>query len=116
MKRAYPDLVPKTEPQSLLWHPHNVLLTYGIGMGWPGVLALLGVFLSFSWEFRRHIARPGLDCRLAAIAGIMLVIGVVTRNMTNDFFLRDGALMFWALSGALMGFLSRRDAGTTGPA
>lgn len=116
MKRAYPGLVPKTEPQSLLWHPHNVFLTYGIGMGWPGVLALLAVFLSFSWEFQRHVVGPGRDRQLAAIAGIMLVIGVVTRNMTNDFFLRDGALMFWALSGALLGFLSRRGAGIAGSA
>lgn len=114
MKRAYPDLVPQAGPEALLWHPHNVFLTYGIAMGWPGMLVLLGLFLSLCREYWRHLHRPQAFSRLAAIAGIMLVIGVVTRNMTNDFFLRDGALMFWALNGALLGFLSRRDVDEAG--
>ena len=114
MKRAYPDLVPQAGPEALLWHPHNVFLTYGIAMGWPGMLVLLGLFLSLCREYWRHLHRPQAFSRLAAIAGIMLIIGVVTRNMTNDFFLRDGALMFWALNGALLGFLSRRDSDQAG--
>ena len=37
-----------------------------------------------------------------------MVAGVVARNMTNDFFVRDGALLFWALAGTLFGYALRR--------
>jgi hypothetical protein len=38
-----------------------------------------------------------------------MVAGVLARNMTNDFFVRDGALLFWALAGTLFGFALRRE-------
>ena len=108
MKKAYPDLVPTVKPMTLLWHPHNVFLTYGVGMGIPGMLALLGVFGALVAGYTRHLGAQETDRRLVAIAGIALVSGLVVRNMTNDFFVRDGALMFWALNGALLGYLSRQ--------
>jgi hypothetical protein len=37
-----------------------------------------------------------------------MVAGVLTRNMANDFFVRDGALLFWALAGMLFGYSLRR--------
>ena len=116
MKKAYPDLVPKTSPESLLWHPHNVFLTYGIAMGWPGMLALLAVFAALLRAYWKHLDAEDTDHRLAAIAGVALVLGVVTRNLTNDFFVRDGALMFWALNGALLGYLGRSAATMRGAA
>jgi len=106
MKRAYPDLVPGKPPQSMLWHPHNVFLTYGIGMGFPGIAALVFLFASLGWTLWRRGGNGKLQAATSA-AGIVLLAGVVTRNFTNDFFMRDGALMFWALTGALLGFLSR---------
>lgn len=107
MKKAHPDLVPKTSPESQLWHPHNVFLTYGIAMGWPGMLALLAVFVSLLHAYWKQLDAGDAERRIAAIAGIVLILGVVTRNLTNDFFVRDGALMFWALNGALLGYLGR---------
>jgi len=34
----------------------------------------------------------------------LLVIGVVARNLTNDFFQRDLALLFWSIAGMLLGY------------
>ncbi len=116
MKKAYPDLVPTTVPESQLWHPHNLFLTYGIAMGWPGMLVLLAVFVSLLAGYWKSLSGAGNDRRLAAIAGIVLILGVVTRNLTNDFFVRDGALLFWALNGALLGYLGRPDVPATGAA
>lgn len=114
MKKAYPDLVPAIAPMSLLWHPHNVFLTYGVAMGFPGMLVLLLVFATLIATYARHMHAASVDARMIAIAGIAVVVGIVVRNMTNDLFLRDGALLFWALNGALLGYLTRqpRDAGT----
>ncbi|MBM3348001.1 MAG: O-antigen ligase family protein, partial [Betaproteobacteria bacterium] len=107
MKKAYPDLVPVGEPQSLLWHPHNVFLNYGIAMGWPGMLALAALFIALLHAYWRHWRAGEADRRVVAVAGILLIIGVVGRNLTNDFFVRDGALLFWALNGAMLGYLAR---------
>lgn len=111
MKKAYPDLVPAEPPMSLMWHPHNVFLNYGIAMGMPGVIVLLLLLSGLAATYGRHLRSINEEDRLVAAAGIILIVGMVVRNMTNDFFLRDGALLFWALNGALLGYLMRqRDA------
>ena len=38
-----------------------------------------------------------------------MVLGVLARNMANDFFVRDAALLFWALAGMLFGYALRRE-------
>lgn len=94
MRKAYPQLVPDYNP--MLLHPHNVFLTYGIGMGVPGMLALFALFACWGLFFWR--AATGAAA-LAGIAGLALLTGVVLRNQLNDFFVRDMGLMFWALTG-----------------
>jgi O-antigen ligase len=96
MKKAYPELVPPNYPA--LWHAHNVVLNYGIQMGLPGVLALLIMFLGFARHYWRSLHENPI-AHMTAIAGIMLLAGVLLRNQTNDFFRRDMALLFWCLMG-----------------
>ena len=102
MKKAYPDLVSKEDPAFL--HPHNLFLNYGIAMGIPGMIAILLLFFAL---LRRFWALSRADDRIVAMAGIcgvLLVIGVVARNLTNDFFQRDLALLFWSIAGMLLGY------------
>jgi O-antigen ligase len=109
MMHAYPDLVPPENPY--FWHAHNTVLNYGLSMGLPGMAALLFLFLSLlrqHWKLLRH---DDATVRLIGIAGTMLVVGVFLRNQVNDFFVRDGALLFWALNGALLGAALRRASG-----
>ncbi len=108
MKKAYPDLVPAEPPMSLMWHPHNVFLNYGIAMGVPGVVVLLLLLSGLTVTYGRYLRSDNERDRLIAVAGIILIAGTVVRNMTNDFFHRDGALLFWALNGALLGYLMRQ--------
>src|SRR6266851_2156198 len=42
MSRAYPDLLPADESE-VFWHPHNLVLTYGISAGVPGMVAVLAL-------------------------------------------------------------------------
>lgn len=102
MKKAYPELVSREFP--LYTHPHNLFLNYGIAMGVPGLLAILLVFFALLrsfWELSRADDRV---IAMAGICGVLLVIGVVVRNLANDFFQRDLALMFWSIAGMLLGY------------
>ncbi len=102
MKKAYPDLSPPAGTN--LWHAHNVVLNYGLSMGLPGMLALLGVFGSLAAAYARLSFAAERRLKVIGACGLALVIGVLARNMTNDFFVRDAALLFWALNGMLLGF------------
>ena len=77
-------------------------------MGVPGVVVLLLLLTGFAVTYGQQLRSANEQDRLIAAAGIILITGVVVRNMTNDLFLRDGALLFWALNGALLGYLMRQ--------
>lgn len=72
--------------------------------------ALLILFGALAWRFWQLALRAEFSARLAGLAGAAMVVGVLARNMTNDFFVRDGSLMFWALAGMLFGYALRRPA------
>jgi O-antigen ligase len=102
MRKAYPELVPDEDTQ--VWHAHNMFLNAGISMGLPGIAALVFVFGAFFAAYLRlagKAQRPVVQ--LIGIAGVLMLVGILGRNLTNDFFVRDGALLFWALNGALLG-------------
>ncbi len=105
MAKAYPAEV---RPMGIFWHAHNVVLNYGIQLGVAGVVAIGGLFagLLLHWVNLRNHADPLM--RSAGIAGALMVLGVFVRNMTNDMFQRDLALLFWALTGVLSGFTASR--------
>jgi len=102
MKKAYPDLVSKEFP--LFWHAHNVFLNYGMSMGIPGLIAILWLFFALLRKFWVLSRDDDRVIAMAGICGALLVVGVVARNFTNDFFQRDLALLFWAISGMLLGY------------
>lgn len=105
--KAYPELVP--HENTLLWHAHNLVLNYGIYAGIPGIVAVLTLFVALFLRFWR-ISLAGDDParRFAGLAGAAMVAGVFVRNIFNDFFIRDGAILFWALAGMLLGYALRR--------
>jgi len=114
MRKAYPDLVPKDATS--LWHPHNIFLGYGLGMGFPGILAFAALFYCLGRVFWQKLSAGGdREDRLLAICGILLVAGVLARNQFNDFFVRDMALLFWSLAGLFLGYVARRQAARPHP-
>jgi O-antigen ligase len=106
MKRAYPDLIPGDNP--LFWHAHNIVLNYGLSAGIPGMVAILALFLALGGRFWAIGRSDDPMVRAAATTGCVIVAGVLARNVFNDFFIRDGAMLFWRLCGSLFGFCLRR--------
>lgn len=103
--KAYPELMPGN---THLWHAHNLPLNYGVYAGLPGVAAILFLFAALYWRFWRLALSADRGAQLAGLAGAAMVAGVFARNTFNDFFIRDGALLFWGLAGMLLGYALRR--------
>mgnify|MGYP006866175926 CR=1 FL=1 len=54
-------------------------------------------------RFGGDMAHVGAVLLAVGAAGLALVVGVVAKNMTDDFFVRHNALLFWSLTGAALG-------------
>ncbi len=98
---AYPQWLKKN---GVLSHTHNVFLDAGIQMGVPGIAAMILIFGAVLLEYWRLYRGDNRLAQWLGACGIAMVVAVVTRNMTDDFFRRDLALLFWALAGASLGY------------
>ncbi len=103
-----------------LWHAHNLFLNYALQLGLIGVGVLVFLFLALYREFWRLYRARDERVYLLGICGIALITGVLAKNMTDDFFVRDNALLFWALVGMILGYgercINRVRKETNGPA
>ncbi len=86
-------------------HGHNLFLNATISLGIPGLLAICAVMAALAAAHARNLARPAT--RLAGAIGLALVAGFLVKNLTDDFFNRHNALVFWALNGMLVGLGGR---------
>lgn len=98
---AYPEWPKKN---GLLFHAHNIFLDAGIQMGVPGIAAMIFVFGAILMEYWRLYKSDNRLAQWLGACGVAMVVAVVTRNMTDDFFRRDLALVFWSLAGASLGY------------
>lgn len=100
--RIFQIAYPQFSANGPFWHAHNVLLNKGIQMGVPGVIGFLLLFFSVPkamFASRRLHGMAGV----AAVAGVVMSIGFLLKNMTDDFFYRESGYVFWLLSGAVLG-------------
>jgi O-antigen ligase len=103
--KLYADFLPD-EP--LLWHAHNMIINKGIQMGIPGMAVFLALWLALARELARHLAAAPRR-RALAVAGLTTVVVVFAKNMTDDFFVRNIALLFWLLAGSMIGSLEYQE-------
>lgn len=89
---------------SVLFHAHNMFLDAGIQMGVPGMLVMLLLFGAVIREYWRLYKNDQQLIHWIGACGIAMVVGVVLKNMTDEFFRRDLALLFWALVGMSLGY------------
>lgn len=87
-----------------LWHAHNLFLNYTLQMGVGGLLAILILFSALARAFWQLYRSTQPDACLIGIMGLALLSGVIVKNMTDDFFVRQNALLFWALAGMSLGY------------
>jgi len=85
-----------------LWHSHNLVLETALQLGIVG-LALFAVLmfatLREGWRLSASSNELAVACGIALIA---IVIGVLLRNMTDVLWVRQNALLYWGIAGALL--------------
>jgi len=92
-------------------HGHNLFLNTAVSLGALGVALLTALLAALALEHGRNLARPGT--RVLGAIGLALLAAFLVKNLTDDFFNRHNALVFWALNGMLVG-LGRRPSGGGG--
>ncbi|MBI3897130.1 MAG: O-antigen ligase family protein [Gammaproteobacteria bacterium] len=102
---AYPELA-KVDPT--FWHPHNLILHYGMQLGIFGVLVLFLLFGAIIRHLWRIYRDPDVQLMRVGAAGLALVAGVIVKNMTDMFFSRENSLLFWSLLGMTLGYAAFR--------
>jgi O-antigen ligase len=100
LSKAHPEVRINNEA---LWHSHNLFLDTTIQMGVQGALALLLLFGCLAWRFNRLRLAPDQEIHAIGVAGLVLLIGILSKSITDNFFYRHLSLLFWAESGMLLG-------------
>lgn len=100
--KVYPEY---QEIDRNLIHTHNLFLDYAVMLGLPGLAAVAYLFVSFLVFFYRHLK----DHALLSLVAIVVLIGHLAKNLTDDFFWKDVALMIWMLVGVMSGVILRND-------
>jgi O-antigen ligase len=91
-------------PDMGIFHPHNVFLSYAEQAGVFGVLGLCAVFVALGYEYWRLYRSDTRATNFIGVAGIAMLTGVLAKNMTDMFFCRECALLFWSVNGVLLGY------------
>jgi len=86
---------------ALLWHAHNTFLDIALQTGIQGLAFfcfLLYKLLKYTYE--GTALENSSWRRLYLVGTFMMIITFFIRNLSDDFFVDDSALLFWFLSGA----------------
>ena len=92
----------------MLAHAHNLFVSQWLQTGAIGVAALLAMLAALTWCYAAFLRAP--DGTLAAIglAGLVMLVTFVVKNLTDDFMIRPTSKEFWALNAVLVGYGLRR--------
>jgi O-antigen ligase len=99
---------PKTIQHPPLRHSHNVFIDVALQLGAVGLALFVALMAALVREYRGFLRDPAVAP--LGVIGITLIAGYLVKNLTDDFFHRHNALIFWALNGMLLGLgrLARR--------
>ncbi|HYB20104.1 MAG TPA: O-antigen ligase family protein, partial [Thermodesulfobacteriota bacterium] len=86
-----------------LWHAHNTFLNIALQTGLQGlVFFCLFIYTLLRYCNARAKQVPNPEQRFYLLATWLMIISFFIRNLSDDFFIDDSALLFWVLSGAAL--------------
>lgn len=92
----------------LFAHAHNLLLDIAIRLGMLGLALFIAALAALALLFWRALRSPDHGAALAGMAGLALLAGTLSKNLTDDFMTRGPLFIFWLLVGLLLGALQGR--------
>lgn len=83
-----------------LWHAHNTFLNIALQTGIQG----LAFFIFLLYKLMRYVYAGAKLCasplaEFFLLATGLMIVGFFVRNLSDDFFVDDAALLFWFLTG-----------------
>ncbi len=101
LEAKFLPLAPRSGGHPPVRHAHNTFIDVALQLGLPGLAVLVALLAALAREYGGYLR----DARLApwGIIGLATLAGFVVKNLTDDFFYRHNALVFWALNGMLLG-------------
>jgi O-antigen ligase len=86
---------------ALLWHGHNTFLNMAFQTGLQGLaIFCFLIYKLIKYCHGRAVLENSLLPKYFLLASLLMVITFFVRNLSDDFFIDDSALLFWLLSGA----------------
>jgi O-antigen ligase len=114
---AGPTFLPESPPiagHPQILHSHNTLLNIALQLGILGLAAFVALLVALALRYARLLDAPRTSA--LGVMGLALLAGFLVKNLTDDFFHRHNAQMFWALSGMLIGLARARTSGAAASA
>jgi O-antigen ligase len=90
-----------------LWHSHNLFLDAALQAGIPGLLLLVALFATTLWQGWRLSRSADAAAAVCGIVLIAVVLGTIVRNLTDVLWVRQSALLYWAVVGVLLAWGAR---------
>jgi O-antigen ligase len=92
----------------LLTHAHNMFVSQWLQTGGVGVALLVTLFAALGLRYLRLVrSGDGMLARLGAI-GLAVLASFIVKNLTDDFFFRANAKLFFAVHALLLGVSAMR--------
>jgi O-antigen ligase len=92
----------------MLTHPHNLFVSQWLQIGAVGMVALIALFAALAWRYWAFLLDSDGVLAAIGVAGLVMLLAFVVKNLTDDFMIRPSSKEFWALNAALVGYGIRR--------
>ena len=98
------EVLPAELHDRALTHPHNTFVGQWLETGVIGLVLFLAMLGALAWRYVRCIRDRDGSLAMAGIVGVSLLAGYMVKNLTDDFFYRSNAKLFWALNALLLAY------------
>ncbi|MCC7326973.1 MAG: O-antigen ligase family protein [Burkholderiales bacterium] len=92
----------------LLAHAHNLFVSQWLQTGIVGAAAMLAMLLALCMRYWTFLRAPDETLAVIGLAGLVMLLVFVVKNLTDDFMIRPTSKEFWTLNALLVGYGIRR--------
>ncbi len=96
------DVLPTQLNDRALTHPHNTLVGQALETGAVGLALFVLMLGALAWRYLALLRAGDSQLAMTGIVGLSMLAGFVVKNLTDDFFYRSNAKLFWALTAILL--------------